>query len=72
MFGIDEGRDPAGFWALAMMWSVSVVLPLDSGPKTSRMRPRGDARNRPSAMSRLSEPVAIPSTVGFVRRRRGA
>jgi hypothetical protein len=32
---------PPARCASAMAWSVSVVLPLDSGPKTSTIRPRG-------------------------------
>ena len=47
--------------AEAMMASVSVVLPEDSGPKISMTRPRGMPPT-PSAISRPSEPVGIEST----------
>ena len=43
-----------------MMCSVSVVLPLDSGPKISSTRPRGTP-TPPRAMSRLRLPVGMPS-----------
>ena len=36
-----NAHTPPSFWASAMMWYISVVLPEDSGPKTSTMRPRG-------------------------------
>jgi len=31
---------PPSFWHWAIAWSVRVVLPLDSGPKISMIRPR--------------------------------
>ena len=44
--------------AFATTESANVVLPEDSGPKISMMRPRGRPRP-PSARSRLKAPVAI-------------
>src|SRR4051812_14594370 len=55
---------PPAFCALAIMWSVRVVLPEDSGPKISSTRPRGTP-DPPSAMSSDSDPVAMPSTVAL-------
>ncbi len=52
---------PPWLCAEAMMASVSVVLPEDSGPKISMTRPRGMPPT-PSAMSSPSEPVGIEST----------
>ena len=51
---------PPAFWALAITCSANVVLPEDSGPKSSTMRPRGRPQT-PSAMSRLKEPVGMTS-----------
>ena len=56
--GPMKAATPPVFWALATTVSASVVLPEDSGPKISMMRPRGRPRP-PSARSRLSAPVAI-------------
>ena len=55
---------PPAFWASAAMVKASVVLPLDSGPNTSTMRPLGTPRP-PKAKSKLREPVPIPG--GAVR-----
>ena len=51
---------PPSFWASATMCNASVVLPLDSGPKTSMTRPRG-IPTPPNARSRDILPVRIPS-----------
>src|SRR4051812_5669891 len=51
---------PPAFCELAMMCSVSVVLPEDSGPKISMTRPFG-IPDPPSAISSESEPVGMPS-----------
>ena len=48
-------------WALATACSAIVVLPLDSGPNSSMIRPRGSPLP-PSARSSESAPVEIPST----------
>ena len=48
-------------WASARMCWHSVVLPDDSGPKISVMRPRGMPPT-PSARSRAIEPVEMTST----------
>ena len=45
-----------------MMWLTSVVLPEDSGPKISTMRPRGTPP-MPSARSSARDPVGIDSTL---------
>ena len=45
-----------------MMWLTSVVLPEDSGPKISTIRPRGTPP-MPSARSSAREPVGIASTL---------
>jgi len=37
-----KAATPPFRWAEATAWSASVVLPLDSGPKISMMRPRGN------------------------------
>jgi hypothetical protein len=37
-----KAASPPAFWASAMMCRPRVVLPLDSGPKISTMRPRGN------------------------------
>src|ERR671928_7052 len=52
-----NAHTPPSFWASAMMWYISVVLPEDSGPKTSTMRPRGTPP-MPRARSSDSAPVA--------------
>jgi hypothetical protein len=57
-----NAHTPPSFWASAMMWYISVVLPDDSGPKTSTMRPRGTPP-MPSAMSSDSAPVGIALTL---------
>src|ERR1700754_2633211 len=57
-----KAQMPPSFWASAMMWLTSVVLPEDSGPKTSPMGPRG-APPIPSARSSASEPVGIEATL---------
>ncbi len=49
---------PPVFWACAMIWSESVVLPDDSGPKISTTRPRGMPPT-PRAASTASDPVGI-------------
>ena len=51
---------PLSFCASAAICSASVVLPLDSGPKTSMTRPRGIPRP-PSATSSERLPVGIQS-----------
>ncbi|EKD55648.1 MAG: hypothetical protein ACD_59C00083G0001 [uncultured bacterium] len=51
---------PPVFWALAIMWNASVVLPDDSGPYISTMRPRGTPPI-PVAISREREPVGMTS-----------
>ena len=51
---------PPAFWASAMTCRASVVLPLDSGPKTSITRPRG-IPCPPKAMSSDRLPVEMPS-----------
>ena len=48
-------------WALATACSASVVLPLDSGPNSSMIRPRGSPLP-PRARSSERAPVEIPST----------
>ena len=55
---------PPDFWASAPMCRASVVLPEDSGPKTSMIRPRG-MPFPPRAMSRLRLPVEMQSMVSF-------
>ena len=47
--------------ALAITWRQTVVLPLDSGPKISMIRPAGSPP-MPSARSSASEPVLITGT----------
>ena len=51
---------PPARWAAAMAWRASVVLPLDSGPNTSMMRPRGKPLP-PRARSTERLPLEIPS-----------
>ena len=55
---------PPAFCASAIMWSVTVVLPEDSGPYTSIIRPRGIPPT-PSAMSRGRIPVEMTSIFIF-------
>ena len=56
-----KAASPPRFWAWAMTVRVRVVLPDDSGPKTSTMRPRGKPPTpRARSMSRL--PVGMTST----------
>src|SRR3954468_23158891 len=57
-----NAQTPPSRWASAMMWYISVVLPDDSGPKTSTMRPRG-MPPMPSARSSDSAPVGIALTL---------
>src|SRR3954470_1781934 len=57
-----NAQTPPSRWASAMMWYISVVLPEDSGPKTSTMRPRGTPP-MPSARSSDSAPVGIALTL---------
>src|SRR3954453_1027903 len=57
-----KAHTPPSFWASAMMWYISVVLPEDSGPKTSTIRPRGTPP-MPSARSSDSAPVGIALTL---------
>ena len=61
---------PPAFWASAMAWMASVVLPDDSGPKISMTRPLGYPPT-PSAMSRVIDPVGITgmsfTSVLFIR-----
>ncbi len=59
MFGIDEGGDAAGRCARATTCRASVVLPLDSGPKISMMRPLGRP-TPPRARSSDRLPVGMP------------
>jgi hypothetical protein len=49
---------PPRFCASATMWRHSVVLPEDSGPKISMMRPLGTPPT-PNAMSSEMEPVEM-------------
>ena len=51
---------PPAFWARAMTCKASVVLPLDSGPKISTIRPLG-MPCPPRAMSSDRLPVGMPS-----------
>jgi len=46
VFGIDDAAVPPDCCALAMVWRHRVVLPDDSGPKTSMMRPLGKPPTR--------------------------
>src|SRR5688572_28875564 len=54
---------PPVFWAWATTCRARVVLPEDSGPYTSTMRPRGSPPT-PRAMSSPSEPVGTTFTSG--------
>ena len=56
-----KATSPPFFWASARTCRASVVLPLDSGPYTSMMRPRGTPPT-PSARSRPMLPVEMAST----------
>src|SRR5262249_41293751 len=56
-----KAQMPPFFCASATVWSASVVLPEDSGPKISTTRPRGSPPT-PSAMSSPSEPDEMVST----------
>src|ERR1700736_841243 len=56
-----KAQMPPFFWPSATVWSASVVLPEDSGPKISTTRPRGRPPT-PSAMSSPSEPEEMVST----------
>src|SRR5213079_2470986 len=56
-----KAQMPPFFCASATVWSASVVLPEDSGPKISTTRPRGKPPT-PSAMSSPSEPEEMVST----------
>src|SRR6185437_4657810 len=49
---------PPAFWASAITCKATVVLPLDSGPKISTTRPRGNPPT-PRAESKEMEPVEI-------------
>jgi hypothetical protein len=53
-----NAASPPLFCAWAMIWSDSVVLPEDSGPKISTTRPRGIPPT-PRAASTAREPVGI-------------
>ena len=55
---------PSRFCTSATICSATVVLPLDSGPYTSIMRPRGTPPS-PNAISRLKEPVGMDSIFRF-------
>src|SRR5215213_1875686 len=57
-----KAQTPPSAWAWAMMWLTSVVLPEDSGPKISTIRPRGTPP-MPSARSSARDPVGIASTL---------
>src|SRR5712691_1475907 len=54
---------PPAFWASAIVCSMSVVFPDDSGPKISMTRPRG-IPPVPSARSSPSEPDGMTGTSG--------
>ena len=51
---------PPAFWAFAITCKANVVLPEDSGPNNSTIRPRGRPQT-PNAMSRPNEPVGMTS-----------
>ena len=57
-----NAHTPPSFCASARTWYTSVVLPEDSGPKTSTMRPRG-MPPMPSARSSDSAPVGMALTL---------
>src|SRR5712692_10276759 len=60
IFGPESsGKTTVALHAVASACRATVVLPLDSGPKISIIRPRGRPRP-PNAISRLSAPVDIP------------
>ena len=56
-----KAATPPFFWAFATACSAIVVLPLDSGPNSSMIRPFGSPIP-PSARSSEIAPVEIPST----------
>ena len=56
-----KAQIPPRFWASASTWYTSVVLPEDSGPKTSTILPCGRPPT-PRAMSSESAPVGIALT----------
>ena len=56
-----KAASPPAFWASAIICRPRVVLPLDSGPKISTMRPRGTPPT-PRARSRARAPVEIEAT----------
>ena len=56
---------PPAFWARAMTCRASVVLPLDSGPKISTIRPLG-MPCPPRAMSSDRLPVGMPAIGPFM------
>src|SRR5918998_961332 len=56
-----KAQMPPIFWAFARTWYSSVVLPDDSGPNTSTMRPRGRPPT-PRARSSESAPVGTAAT----------
>src|SRR6478672_10238964 len=57
-----KAQTPPRACAWAMMWLTRVVLPEDSGPKISTIRPRGTPPI-PSARSSARAPVGIDSTL---------
>ena len=61
VLGIDVGADAAFFLGFGDDVKGKVVLPDDSGPKISMMRPQGRPP-MPSAMSSPKDPVEIAST----------
>ena len=56
-----KATSPPRFWASATMCRARVVLPEDSGPYISMMRPLGTPP-MPNAMSSDREPVGMDST----------
>src|ERR687890_547413 len=58
-----KAASPPAFWASEMMCRARVVLPLDSGPKISTMRPLGTPPT-PRARSRARAPVGMEATFG--------
>ncbi len=61
---------PPARWAAATAWRASVVLPLDSGPKTSMILPFGNPLP-PRARSTERLPLEIPSISLWVSLPRG-
>ena len=53
-----KAQVPPFFWHCAMVSKHKVVLPEDSGPKISTMRPRGKPPT-PKAKSKVNEPVEM-------------